>query len=388
MCATNSEGSSRVVFHGVEEQDPELIGQEGIADKFCEQVHTEDERACPPLSTAGSRQEEAPAELADSQGQPLTPREVSLPSQTAEIKFAGDSAMSSDAVIHRVEDQRLELIRQAAITTMLQDEVHAVDKCVHPQVIATSSDQHETMAAHAGSQQGKVQNTMPDSGKFKDPQMPIGGCASLSSEDDDMPCIGFVSQRVSVFTKLSSSNGVHPPVTTTSFCQEATLAAHAASQQGEVKNTIPVQQIPVEGCDGLSSEFGGMPSTGCVSQRVAVFTKCSSSKCMRPQVTPTSFGQQKTAAAHAGSKQCEVQKTMLGSDEAKEQQMPARECASLNSHFDEMPSSGCVSQRVSAFSQLSSSTSQSLVSVADAPSRGLVSERIRVHQQFICGAAA
>lgn len=225
--------------------------------------------------------------------------------------------------------------------------------------------------------------------------MLIRGRASLSSEDDGMPCIGFVSQRVSAFTRLSSSKAVRAQIiiTATSSDRQETPPVGGDSQQGEVKNVmhnsdeIKEQETRVGGCANLSSEPDGMPSAGCVSERVAAFTKIVGSKCTLARVTATSSGQPKTRAAHTDVQQGDVQNTMPDSDAVNEQQILVRGCDSLNSEPDDIPSTGCVSQRVFAFTQLSSSKSQSSLSVTDAPGVGLVSERIRAHQQFISTAA-
>jgi hypothetical protein len=84
------------------------------------------------------------------------------------------------------------------------------------------------------------------------------------------------------------------------------------------------------------------------------------------------------------------QDAMPDCDEETELLMPAGD--SLRSEAEEMPCAGFVSQRVSAFASLSSNRSESLSipslsTPKDAPNRGLVSERIRVHQRLISGAA-
>jgi hypothetical protein len=99
--------------------------------------------------------------------------------------------------------------------------------------------------------------------------------------------------------------------------------------------------------------------------------------CVLSQVPASSSSQQETLAAHTDSQQHKVHSMMPDSHKVKDQQMPARGCASFSSKVVDTLCTGLVSQRVSAFTKLSSCKSQSASSFTAAPCRGMAAECVR-----------
>jgi hypothetical protein len=146
----------------------------------------------------------------------LVSKDVSTPSGSLEAALVTDSLeFSSSGVGPAVES-----IEQDGIAGVRLEGVHAEEDCTDPLVTTSISHREEALAEHARFGQDKiraqhanaprppqehcqVQDTMPDSDEVKELRVPMRVCDSLRSEAEEMPCAGFVSQRVSDFTNLS-----------------------------------------------------------------------------------------------------------------------------------------------------------------------------------------
>jgi hypothetical protein len=208
-------------------------------------------------------------------------------------------------------------------------------------------------------------------------------CSIGSTDDAGAESLGSQSKDVSVSSKSSEAELGKDSVGSSN---EAILGMEEADME-------PAER---EGIAGLDQEE--VRSSGSAHEEVlSEFAESRRSLQPRYEVVNTSpasakSGQEGILAEHANAPSPPqphqgVQDAMPDSDEVKELQRPMRGCDSFRSEADEMPCTGFVSQRVSAFTKLASNRSQSFSNQNDAPDRGLVSERIRAHQRFISSAA-